>query len=124
VSRHGGGCECKKCMTERRKRVFAALMQEEPTMTVRAKMCLQSITEETYRPGSSSKTLNFSACYDTTIPEDQRFQKATPSASAKFQIDGGGSYLTIQYCPFCGSKIPTTEPGRARQKAARVPPVR
>lgn len=56
-------------------------------MTVRAKMCLQSITEDTYRPGSSSKTLNFSACYDTSIPEDQRFQKATPSASAKFQID-------------------------------------
>jgi hypothetical protein len=50
-------------------------------------MCLSSITKETYRPGSYSKTLNFTSQYDTSIPEDQRFQKATPSASAKFVVD-------------------------------------
>jgi hypothetical protein len=76
-------------------------------MSVRAKMCLQSITEETYRPGSSTKYLNFSSQYDTSIPEDQRFQKATPSASAKFQIDNPaaleqfvpGEYYYVDFTP-------------------------
>jgi hypothetical protein len=63
------------------------------TMSVRAKMTLSSITEEHWgpNPGSSSKTLNFTCTYDTSIPEDQRFQKATPSGSAKFQIDNPGA---------------------------------
>lgn len=58
-------------------------------MSVRAKMNLTSITEEKYGPqdGNSMKYLNFSCQYDTTIPEDQRFQKATPNGSAKFQVD-------------------------------------
>jgi len=76
-------------------------------MSVRAKMCLSSITEDTYRPGSSSKTLNFNSCYDESIPEDQRFQKATPSASAKFVIDNPaaleqfvpGDYYYLDFSP-------------------------
>lgn len=53
-------------------------------MSVRAKMMLSSITENAW---GSAKTLKFTAQYDTSIPEDQRFQKATPSASAEFLID-------------------------------------
>ena len=70
-------------------------------------MCLYSITEETYRHGSSSKTLNFTSQYDTSIPEDQRFQKATPSASAKFVVDNPaaleqfvpGEYYYLDFTP-------------------------
>lgn len=56
-------------------------------MSVRAKMKLQAIVETHWGPTSSSKVLEFQSQYDMSIPEDQRFQKATPSASAKFQID-------------------------------------
>ena len=52
-------------------------------MIVRAKLVVQSITENLY----GSKCVNFSAQYDTSIPEDRRFQKATPAASAEFYID-------------------------------------
>jgi hypothetical protein len=48
-------------------------------MSVRAKFVLHSITNHHWSAGS--KTLHFSAQYDTTIPEDQRFQEATPSGS-------------------------------------------
>jgi hypothetical protein len=51
-------------------------------MTVRAKLVLTEVGEMLH-----GKRLHFSAQYDTSIPEDQRFQKATPSASAEFQID-------------------------------------
>lgn len=51
---------------------------------VRSKMVLTSITEHDGWPG---KTLKFQARYDETIPEDQRFQTATPSASAEYTID-------------------------------------
>lgn len=49
----------------------------------RAKMHLVSVNAHYY----GGKTLTFAAQYDTTIPEDQRFSKATPTASATFQID-------------------------------------
>jgi hypothetical protein len=52
-------------------------------MTVRAKLHLKS--ETTYEWGG--KKLTFETRYDTTIPEDQRFQKATPSGSIEMQID-------------------------------------
>ncbi len=51
-------------------------------MTVRAKMVCSAIKETQY-----GKIVYFSSQYDLSIPEDQRFQKATPSASAEFQID-------------------------------------
>jgi len=52
---------------------------------VRAKLILTSIVSHSW--SKESKTLKFSAQYDPSIPEDQRFQKATPNASAEFQID-------------------------------------
>jgi hypothetical protein len=52
-------------------------------MAVRAKLTLTSVADQSW----GGKTLKFSAVYDTSIPEDQRFQKATPSGSAEFTID-------------------------------------
>lgn len=54
---------------------------------VRAKFTLQTIETHEYRPGSSSKYLVFNATYDQTIPEDQRFSKATPSGTLRMQVD-------------------------------------
>ena len=54
-------------------------------MTVRAKFQLQAITDHYWSAGS--KTLRFYASYDPSIPEDQRFQKATPSGSFEMQVD-------------------------------------
>ena len=56
-------------------------------MTVRAKLKLVEITEQAW----GGKRVKFAAQYDPSIPEDQRFQKATPSASAEFQIDNPGA---------------------------------
>lgn len=51
-------------------------------MRVRAKLQLTEIVSTVY-----GKRLRFSTQYDMSIPEDQRFQKATPSGSAEFNID-------------------------------------
>lgn len=56
-------------------------------MTVRAKLKLTAITEKSWGNGIVQKTLRFDAIYDPSVPEDQRFQKATPSAFAEFVID-------------------------------------
>jgi hypothetical protein len=53
------------------------------TMAVRAKFKLTEITATAW----GGKRLKFSCEYDSTIPEDQRFQKATPSGSIEMQID-------------------------------------
>ena len=50
---------------------------------VRAKLFLAS--EETHSWGG--KTLKFETRYDPTIPEDQRFQKATPTGSITMLVD-------------------------------------
>lgn len=51
-------------------------------------MKLEAIVSTSYNVGSpEQKVLKFRAQYDNTLPEDQRFQKATPSASAEFQVD-------------------------------------
>lgn len=52
-------------------------------MSVRAKMVLTTIADHNW----GGKTLKFSTQYDATIPEDQRFQKATPSGSIEMQVD-------------------------------------
>lgn len=52
-------------------------------MAVRAKLTLIEVTETTW----GGKRLRFQAVYDSSIPEDQRFQKATPSAFAEFVVD-------------------------------------
>jgi hypothetical protein len=54
-------------------------------MTVRAKFTLTSVTQHAW--SADSKTLRFQAQYDTSIPEDQRFQKATPSGQFEMQCD-------------------------------------
>lgn len=56
-------------------------------MAIRAKMRLQSILTNQHTPSYATKSAKFSAIYDSTLAEDQKFQKATPSASAEFQID-------------------------------------
>jgi hypothetical protein len=52
---------------------------------VRAKFVLQEKTESSFN--ADSRTLVFRPQYDTTIPEDQRFSKATPSGEFKMQVD-------------------------------------
>ena len=72
-------------------------------MTVRAKLQLNSMTELAW----GGKTLRFVAQYDPSIPEDQRFQKATPCAQAEFQIDNPaaleqfklGEYYYVDFSP-------------------------
>ncbi|NMV37258.1 hypothetical protein [Ralstonia insidiosa] len=54
-------------------------------MTVRAKLTLQSVTNHAWSP--DSKTLKFGVQYDASIPEDQKFCKATPSGQIEIQID-------------------------------------
>ena len=51
---------------------------------VRVKMHLWKISS---MAGSETKILNFQCSYDPQIPEDQRFQKATPSGNAEFYVD-------------------------------------
>jgi len=53
-------------------------------MSVRAKFRLQSIKENA---GYSAKTLEFWPQYDQSIPEDQRFSKATPSGRFEMTVD-------------------------------------
>jgi hypothetical protein len=55
-------------------------------MSVTAKLKLTHITETCWGP-PGSKILKFNAQYDTSIPEDRRFQKATPNADATFTVD-------------------------------------
>lgn len=55
-------------------------------MPVRAKLVVTEITQLQY-----GKRIRFAAQYDSSIPEDQRFQKATPSGFAEFQIDNEGA---------------------------------
>jgi hypothetical protein len=56
-------------------------------MSVRARMVLSSIKEVSYSPTYSQKSLCFTCQYDTATEEGRRFQKATPSGNAEFQID-------------------------------------
>lgn len=78
-------------------------------MPVTAKLKLTTITTQHWNP--SQKILKFSAQYDMSIPEDQRFQAATPNATAEFYIDnpaaieqftlGGDYYVTFTPAPSC-----------------------
>lgn len=55
---------------------------------VRAKLRLTSITQQEW----GGQQLKFTAQYDPNIPEDARFQKATPSAEATFQVDNPDAF--------------------------------
>jgi hypothetical protein len=51
-------------------------------------MNLESITTSDHGEGfQQRKVAKFAARYDTSIPEDQRFQKATPWGTIEMQID-------------------------------------
>lgn len=52
-------------------------------MTIRAKMTLEGVYASTW---GGAKAI-FRAVYDPKLPEDLRFQKATPTAMAEFMID-------------------------------------
>lgn len=77
-------------------------------MTVRAKMKLSEIRTSSWNKNSPVfTTLRFNCQYDTNIPEDQRFQKATPSGFCEMQVDNpaalsqfelGGDYY-IDFTP-------------------------
>ena len=54
-------------------------------MSVRAKFVLIEVTDMHWSAGT--KRLKFSTQYDQSIPEDQRFAKATPSGSMEMQVD-------------------------------------
>lgn len=57
-------------------------------MSVRAKFKLSAIVRTETYPGSPPQTqLVFSSQYDPTIPEDRRFQKATPWGEIKMNLD-------------------------------------
>jgi hypothetical protein len=53
-------------------------------MAVRAKFMLTSIKKHCW---GDSQTFVFNAQYDTTIPEDRRFAKASPSGEFTIQVD-------------------------------------
>lgn len=55
-------------------------------MSIRAKMQLTHITETVWG-NQGARILKFNAVYDDTIPEDRRFQKATPSAEFTMTVD-------------------------------------
>lgn len=63
-------------------------------MSVRAKMVLSAITSHSW--SAESKTLKFSTQYDASIPEDQRFQKATPSGFIEMQVDNPAALAQFQ----------------------------
>ena len=52
-------------------------------MSTRAKMRLEGVYAQSW---GGAKVI-FSCIYDASIEEDRRFQKATPSGMAEFQID-------------------------------------
>lgn len=56
-------------------------------MAFRAKLELTHFDVQDFGKNGKSVKAKFSARYDTTIPEDQRFQKATPSGDCTLQID-------------------------------------
>jgi hypothetical protein len=63
---------------------------------VRAKMTVTAVKEYSY----GGKEITMQPQYDTSIPEDQRFQKATPSGLITMQIDNPAA---IAQLPLGGS---------------------
>jgi hypothetical protein len=66
-----------KCQRQASRRSDYFTNQRGNTMNVRAKFRLDNVTSHSWHP--IARTLKFSAQYDTSIPEDQRFQESTPS---------------------------------------------
>jgi hypothetical protein len=78
-------------------------------MTVRAKFYLSAITERV----GGGKTLRFETQYDSSIPEDVRFTKATPWGSVEMQIDNPAAIEQFKlgsfyYADFAPVPVPET----------------
>lgn len=82
-------------------------------MTIRAKFHFESINTVKNQWGESYE-LVFRTQYDNTIPEDQRFQKATPTGLIKMTVDNPaaleyfgqpGGYFYADFVP-----VPKPEP--------------
>ena len=56
-------------------------------MSVRAKFTVQEIRAQSWNAETGAKTVVLLPQYDTSIPEDQRFAKATPSGELTMQVD-------------------------------------
>jgi hypothetical protein len=55
-------------------------------MTVRAKFTVTAITRNSWDNGRGAR-ITLAPQYDSSIPEDQRFAKATPSGEFWMQVD-------------------------------------
>lgn len=81
-------------------------------MTVRAKVKLNEITSHAWNP--NVKTFRFSAVCDDGTPENQKFQKYTPSGSIELMVDnpaveaqfslGGEFYVDFEPVPTVGDQ--------------------
>lgn len=65
--------------------------------TVRAKFQVESITRYYWGEGAMVK---LSARYDSTIPEDQRFQEATPSGSMEMRVENPAALEVLELGKF------------------------
>jgi len=61
----------------------AFFVYPEQIMSIRAKMRLSSVVAQQWGGAQAI----FSCEYDNTIPEDKKFQQATPTGMAQFTID-------------------------------------
>lgn len=78
-------------------------------MPVRAKFLLSEVTNTAYNP--AAKRLKFTAQYDVSIPEDQRFQKATPWGEFEMQVDNPAAVAQFElgkqyYIDFTPADVP------------------
>lgn len=61
---------------------------------VRAKFTLTEVTKMHWSP--NAQRLKFTAEYDSSIPEDQRFQQATPWGSFEMQVDNPAALARLE----------------------------
>lgn len=111
---HKGSCILRRSRELAKTRVGAinCSQYKEKSMTVRAKFQLQEVTNNHW--SKDSKVLTFRASYDTSIPEDQRFQKATPSGEFKMHVDNPSAVAAFElgrYYYLDASPVPCSEPG-------------
>lgn len=78
---------------------------------VRAKLVVVSIKTNHWNP--NQRVIELNAQYDESIPEDQRFQKATPSANFTATVDNPGAIDELRLGrAFYVDMIPCDEPLR------------
>lgn len=61
---------------------------------VRAKFTLQEVRQSSYNP--TARTLIFRPQYDESIPEDQRFSKATPNGNFEMTVDNPAALAQLE----------------------------